>query len=131
MTIRPIRPIRPIRTDADHAEALAEIERLWGSAPGTPEGDTLDVLATLVEDDETRNFPVEAADPVDLLHFAIEDMGRSQAELADLLGSRSRASEILNRKRHLTLDQIRAVSAAWNLPIAVLAAPYRLARDVA
>ena len=119
--------IRPIRTDSDHAEALAEIERLWGSAPGTPEGDTLDVLATLVEDYETRNVPVEAADAVDLLHFAIEDMGRSQAELADLLGSRSRASEILNRKRHLTLDQIRAISAAWRLPLAVLAAPYRLA----
>ena len=118
--------IRPIRSDADHAEALAEIERLWGAPLGTPEGDKLDVLATLVEAYETAHFPVPSADPVEILHFAIEDMGRSQAELAELLGSRSRASEILNRRRYLTLDQIRLISEAWRLPISVLAVPYRL-----
>ncbi|ACL62065.1 helix-turn-helix domain-containing protein [Methylobacterium nodulans] len=123
--------IRPIRNDTDHAEALKEIERLWGAPLGTPEGDKLDVLATLVEAYENEHHPVEAADPVEILRFAIEDMGRSQAELAELLGSRSRASEILNRKRHLTLDQIRAISEAWKLPIAALAAPYRLAQDAA
>ena len=118
--------IRPIRSDADHAEALAEIERLWGASLGTPEGDKLDILATLVEAYQAAHFPVPSADPVEILHFAIEDMGRSQADLAELLGSRSRASEILNRKRHLTLDQIRLISETWKLPIATLAAPYRL-----
>ena len=123
--------IKPIRTDEDHRAALKEIERLWGAARGTPDGDKIDVLATLVEAYENEHHPVPVADPVDMLHFAIEDMGRSQAELAELLGSRARASEILNRKRHLTLAQIRLISEAWHLPIDALAAPYRLNRDAA
>ncbi|MCJ2015286.1 type II toxin-antitoxin system HigA family antitoxin [Methylobacterium sp. J-076] len=123
--------IKPIRNDEDHKAALKEIERLWGASRGTPEGDKVDVLATLVEAYENEHYPVGPADPVDMLHFAIEDMGRSQAELAQLLGSRARASEILNRKRYLTLAQIRAISEAWHLPIEVLAAPYRLDRDAA
>lgn len=123
--------IRPIRSDADHRNALQEIERLWGAPLGTPDGDRLDVLATLVEAYEEQHFPIPAADPIEILHFAITDMGRSQSELASLLGSRARASEILNRKRALSLGQIRAISAAWNLPIALLAAPYRLEDDAA
>ncbi|CAM3255471.1 MULTISPECIES: helix-turn-helix domain-containing protein [Methylobacterium] len=123
--------IRPIRSEADHRDALQEIERLWGSPRGTPAGDKLDVLATLVEDYEERTFPIAAADPVEILHAAITDMGRSEAELARLLGSRARASEILSRKRHLNLAQIRAISEAWHLPIALLAAPYRLEHDAA
>ncbi|MCJ2142422.1 type II toxin-antitoxin system HigA family antitoxin [Methylobacterium sp. E-066] len=123
--------IRPIRSEADHRDALQEIERLWGSPRGTPAGDKLDVLATLVEDYEERTFPIAAADPVEILHAAITDMGRSQAELARLLGSRARASEILSRKRPLNLAQIRAISEAWHLPIALLAAPYRLEHDAA
>lgn len=127
----PFVEIRPIRSDADHRNALQEIERLWGAPLGTPDGDRLDVLATLVEAYEEQHFPIPAADPIEILHFAITDMGRSQSELASLLGSRARASEILNRKRALSLGQIRAISAAWNLPIALLAAPYRLEDDAA
>jgi HTH-type transcriptional regulator/antitoxin HigA len=123
--------IRPIRTDEDHQSALREIDRLWGAPRGTPEGDKIDILATLVEAYESEHHPVPDADPVDMLHFAIEDMGRSQTELAELLGSRARASEILNRKRHLTLAQIRLISEAWHLPIGTLAAPYRLDKDAA
>jgi len=123
--------IGPIRSDAAHRGALQEIERLWGAPLGTPDGDRLDVLATLVEAYEDQNFPIAAADPVETLHFAITDMGRSQSDLAHLLGSRARASEVLNRKRALSLGQIRAISAAWNLPIALLAAPYRLEDDAA
>lgn len=123
--------IRPIRTDADLTEALREIDRLWGAPAGSPEGDRLDVLATLVEAFEQAQYPVPESDPVELLHYAIDEMGRSQAELAELLGSRSRASEILNRKRPLNLEQIRRIAEAWSLPIAALAKPYRLARDAA
>jgi HTH-type transcriptional regulator/antitoxin HigA len=123
--------IRPLRSPEDHREALREIERLWGAAPGSPEGDKLDVLATLVEAYEARNCPMPAADPVDILRFAIDEMGRSQADLARVLGSRARASEILNRRRPLTLDMVRAISAEWSLPIDLLAAPYSLARDSA
>jgi HTH-type transcriptional regulator / antitoxin HigA len=123
--------IRPIRTDEDHRAALEEIDRLWGAPRGTPEGDRIDILATLVEAYENEHHPVPDADPVEILHFAIEDLGRSQAELAELLGSRARASEILNRRRHLTLAQIRLISEAWHLPIGALAAPYRLDRTAA
>jgi HTH-type transcriptional regulator / antitoxin HigA len=87
--------IHPIRNDDDHRRALREVERLWGAQEGTPEGDKLDVLTTLIEAYENRYYPVPDADPVDILHFAIDDMGRSQAELAALLGSRARASEVL------------------------------------
>lgn len=117
-----------IRTDNDLTAALKRVETLWGSPLGTPEGDELNALATLVEAYESRRFPAKPSDPIDMLHFAVEEMGRSQAELATILGSLSRASEILNRKRHLTLEQIRAISTAWNLPIALLAAPYDLER---
>lgn len=123
--------IRPIHSQSDLTDALKEIDRLWGAKLGTPEGDKLDVLATLAEAYEDEHHPIETADPVEILLFAIQDLGRSQAELATLLGSRARASEILNRKRHLSLAQIRTISAAWHLPIAILAAPYRLDRNAA
>jgi HTH-type transcriptional regulator/antitoxin HigA len=102
--------IRPIRTDKDHRAALAEIEKLWGASSRTPEGDKLDILVTLVETYEERRWPIKSRrrfDPVDLLHYAIEELGHTQAELADILGSRSRASEVLARRRPLTLEMIQ------------------------
>ena len=118
-------PIRPIRNDEDHAAAVAEIERLWGAPAGSPEGDRLEVLATLVSAYEDERWSIVPGDPVDLLHYAIEEMGHSQRELAELLGSRSRASEVLNRKRPLTLEMIRAISAAWGIPSGLLVRPVR------
>ena len=101
--------IRPIRTDSDHRAALAKIEKLWGAASGTPEGDTLDILATLVETYEERRWPLASRrrfDPIDVLRYAIEELGHTQAELAKIIGSRARASEILARRRPLTLHMI-------------------------
>ena len=125
--------IRALRTEADHRWALDEVSRYFDNEPeiGSPDGDRFEILLTLITAYENEHHPVPMADPIDILHFAIEDMGRSQAELAELLGSRARASEILNRKRHLTLAQIRLISEAWHLPIDALAAPYRLNRDAA
>ncbi len=123
--------IRPIRDEQSYRDALAMIERLWGAAIGTEDGDDLDVLITLVEAYENEHYPIPEADPVEILHYAIEDMGRSQAELAELLGSRSRASEVLNRRRALTLDMIRTISEAWRIPAEVLMKPYGLARKSA
>ncbi len=120
--------IRPIRNDDDLENAIREIEVLWGAPEGSPEGDKLDVLATLVEAYEEKHDPIPDADPIDILRFAIQDMGRSQTELGALIGSRSRASEILARKRPLTLEQVRLISEAWRLPIAALAGPCRLAK---
>src|SRR5438874_12711740 len=115
--------IRPIRTDEDHRCALAEIEKLWGAAVGTPAGDKLDVLATLVEAYEERRWPLKSRrrfDPVDVLHYAIDELGHTQAELAKILGSRSRASEILTRRRSLTLEMIQKIDANWKVPADLL-----------
>ncbi len=121
--------VRPIRSEQDYVRALAEIMAFDDEAyaPGRPESDRFDVLVTLVEAYEARVHPVPEADPVQILHFAIEDMGRSQSELADILGSKSRASEILNRRRPLTLDMIRSISRAWKIPRDALADSYELA----
>lgn len=122
--------IRPIRTPADHAAALAEIAAFDDAtyAPGTPASDRLDVLVTLVMAYEAEHAAVPDADPVSVLQFAIEDMGRSRTELAILLGSTSRASEVLNRRRPLTLDMIRTISEAWNIPRDALMDAYAIER---
>jgi len=107
--------IRPIRTDEDHRAALAEIEACWGAPEGTQQGDKLEILVALVELYEARRWPIEPGqnfDPIDVLHYAIEELGHSQGELAKLLGSRSRASEILSRRRALTVEMIHQIGEA-------------------
>src|ERR1700704_2119820 len=126
--------IRPIRTDEDHGSALAEIEKLWGAAVGTPAGDKLDILVTLVETYEERRWPLKSRrrfDPVDVLRYAIDELGHTQAELAEILGSRSRASEILARRRPLTLEMIQKINESWKIPADLLVQPYRLAATAA
>ena len=120
--------IHPIRNDEDHAAAVREIERLWGATAGTEDGDKLDILATLVEKYEESRWPnVDVSDPIDLLNYAIDELGHSQAELAELLGSRSRASEVLNRRRALTVEMIHKISEAWKIPADLLVKPSRVA----
>jgi len=119
--------IRPIRNDEDHKAAVAEIAQLWNAAPGSEEDDKLDLLVTLVDRYEAARWPTgDTMDPIELLHFAIDELGHTQPELAELLGSRSRASEILNRKRPLSIDMIRKINEAWKLPLALLIKPYAL-----
>jgi HTH-type transcriptional regulator/antitoxin HigA len=121
--------IRPIRTDRDHRAALREIEACWGAQEGSEKGDKLEVLVALVESYETRRWPIDGDrnfDPVDVLHYAIEELGHTQSELAELLGSRSRASEILSRRRALTVDMIHRISEAWKIPADLLVRPYRI-----
>lgn len=116
--------VKPIKTDADHADAVREIEMLWGAAEGTEAGDRLDVLLTLVDAYEDRRWPVESGDPVEVIRSAMSLNGRSQNELAEVLGSASRASEVLNRRRALTLPMIRALSEEWRIPAALLVQSY-------
>ncbi len=121
--------IWPIRTDEDHRAALAEIEACWGAAEGTEEADKLDVLLALVEAYEAKRWPIdfdERFDPVDVLTYAIEELGHTQAELAELLDSRSRASEILSRRRALTVEMIHKISEAWKIPADLLVRPYKV-----
>jgi HTH-type transcriptional regulator/antitoxin HigA len=126
--------IRPIRTDKDHRAALSEIERLWGAADRTPDGDKLDILVTLVESYEERRWPIKSRrrfDPVDVLPYAIDELGHTQADLGKILGSRSRASEVLGRRRPLTLEMIQKISASWKISADLLVCPYRIAARAA
>ena len=120
--------IRPIRTDEEHRAALEEIETLWGAAEGTAEGDRLEVLATLVEAYEDRRWPLDELDPVEAIEAAMAHEGLDRAALAALIGQ-SRATEILQRKRALTLPMIRKIAAAWHVPERVLVKEYRLHGD--
>jgi HTH-type transcriptional regulator / antitoxin HigA len=123
--------IRPIRTDEDHRAALAEIEACWGAPEGTEEGDKLDVLLALVDIYETKRWPIEIGenfDPIDVLRYAIDELGHSQAELAELLGSRSRASEVLARRRALTVEMIHKIAEGWKIPADLLVRPYKIER---
>jgi HTH-type transcriptional regulator/antitoxin HigA len=123
--------IRPIRTEDDHRAALAEIEACWGAAEGTEQGDKLDLLVALVERYVAKRWPIEvneSFDPIDVLRYAIEELGHTQAELSELLGSRSRASEILARRRALTVDMIHKISEAWKIPADLLVRPCRVER---
>jgi HTH-type transcriptional regulator/antitoxin HigA len=108
--------IKPVETEDEHRAALAEIDRLWGSEKGTPEGDALDVLLALVELYEDKHFPMPRVDPVAVLEAAMEQRNLTQRDLAEVLGSHSRASEILNRKRGLSVEHIRAIRRAWGIP---------------
>ena len=109
-----------IRNDDDLTAALKAIDTLWNAEPGTEAGDRLDALVTLVAAYEDRHFPIPKASPVEVLKFAMEQAGRTQADLGRLLGSRSRASEILNGHRDMTLDQIRMVAREWKVPAGAL-----------
>ena len=123
--------IRPIRTDEDHRAALAEIEACWGAAEEIEEGEKLELLVALVELYEAKRWPIdtgESFDPVDMLRYAIDELGHTQAELGELLGSRSRASEILSRRRPLTVEMIHKISEAWRIPADLLVRPHKLDR---
>ncbi len=99
--------IKPVRSEADYQAALKEIEKLIDSQPGTPEGDRMDVLVTLVEAYEAKHFPIpEPDDPVQVLEYYMESRGLSRSDLIDYLGSKERVSEVLNRKRGLSLQMI-------------------------
>ena len=112
--------IRPIRTKRDYEQVLRRIETLMGAKSGTDEGDELDVLATLVEVYERKHFPVDAADPVEAILFRMEQQGLERKDLEAFIGSRHRVSEILNRKRNLSLDMIRKLHAGLGIPLEVL-----------
>lgn len=119
--------VRPIRNDEDHEAALREIEALWGSEVGTAEGDRLDVLITLADAYEDARWPIPEGDPVDAIKDSMAMEGRTQSDLAEVLGSASRASEVLRRKRGLTLPMIWALHDQWRIPAEVLVRPYRTA----
>jgi HTH-type transcriptional regulator / antitoxin HigA len=109
--------IKPIRSEADYQAALKEIDKLIESQPGTPEGDRMDVLATLVEAYEAKHFPIpEPDDPVEVLGYYMESRGLNRSDLIPYLGSKERVSEVLNRKRGLSLEMIRRLHDGLGIP---------------
>jgi HTH-type transcriptional regulator/antitoxin HigA len=121
--------IGPIRDEASHCAALAEIERLWNAEPGTPDDDRLDVLMTLVDAYERLHWPDEDLDPVEAIKARMENSGRTRKELEAIIGSSGRISEILNRRRHLTLPMIWRLMREWHMPADLLVQPYDLAGE--
>jgi HTH-type transcriptional regulator/antitoxin HigA len=114
--------IKPIRTAADHRKALREIERLWKAAPGTPAHDRLDVLETLVEAWEEKHVPIPPPDPIEAIRFRMDQLGLRQRDLARILGSRARASEVLNGRRGLSLEMIKRLHQVLGIPGDILLA---------
>src|SRR5271170_7004290 len=102
--------VRPIRTKRDHEAALKEIERLWGTKAGTPKGDRLDVLATLIDAYEAEHYPMDPPDPIEAIKFRMEQQGLTRKDLEPLIGTRTRVAEILNRKRSLSIGMIRRLN---------------------
>jgi HTH-type transcriptional regulator / antitoxin HigA len=117
--------LKPIRTEVDYEAALAELERLWGARSGTPRGDRLDVLATLIDAYETKHFPMDPPDPIDAIQFRMEQQGLTRKDLEPLIGHRGRVAEIMNRKRSLSIDMIRQLHEKLGISADVLIRPTR------
>lgn len=116
--------IRPIRTPEDYEAALSEVEALFSAKPGTPEGDRLYVLTTLIEVYEAETEPIDVPDPIEMLLYVMESRGLSRRDLETYIGSRARVSEVLNRRRPLTLEMIRKLHQGLGIPAEVLIQPY-------
>ena len=112
--------VKPIKTEHDYYETLQRIEKLWGAKIDSKEGDGFDLLCTLVESYELRHYPIAPPDPVDAIKFRMEQMGISKSDLAKYLGSPSQVSEVLNRKRQLTLKMVKSLYKELKIPAEVL-----------
>ncbi len=118
--------IKPIKTEKEYKAALKDIERIFDTDPNTPEGDRLDVLVTLVEVYEDEYYPIPLPDPIEALHYFMESRGLTRADIEPYIGSRARVSEILNRKRPLTLPMIQRLHTELGIPAEVLVKPYKV-----
>jgi len=116
--------IRPIKTEKDYDQALDRLEVIFDATSGTPEGDELEVLGILIDQYENDHFPMGLPDPIEAIKFRMEQMGYTQSDLAKIVGLRSRASEILSKKRKLTLEMIRRLHERLNIPTDVLIQTY-------
>jgi len=116
--------IKPIKTKKDYAQAMDRLELIFDAKKGTPEGDELEVLGILIDKYENEHFPIGLPDPIEAIKFRMEQLGYTQTDLAKVVGLKSRASEILNRKRKLSLDMIRELHQKLNIPTDVLIQSY-------
>lgn len=117
--------LKPIRSEADYEEALAEVERLWGAKSGTPEGDRLDVLATLIDAYEAKHHPMDPPDPIEAIRFRMEQQGLTRKDLEPMIGPRNRVADVLNRRRSLSIEMIRQLHEGLGISAEVLIRPSR------
>ena len=119
--------IHPIRNERDHARALKRVEKLWGARPGTRAAEELEVLATLIDSYEAKHHPIDPPDPIDAILFRMEQMGLTRADLVPIIGSRARVSEVLNRRRDLTIAMIARLREKLGIPADTLIGRQRAA----
>ncbi len=116
--------IKPIKTEQDYQEALDRLEVIFDAKKGSPEGDELEILGLLIEKYESVHFPIDLPDPIEAIKFRMEQMGYTQSDLVKIIGLKGRVSEILNKKRKLTLEMIRKIHLALNIPTEILVQAY-------
>lgn len=116
--------LKPIKTENDYNLALERLEEIFDARKGTKEGDELEILGILIEKYENENFPIEMPDPIEAIKFRMEQLGYTQNDLANVIGLKSRASEILNKKRKLSIEMIRKLSSILHIPSEVLIQAY-------
>ena len=116
--------LRPIKTKKDYQNALVRLEKVFDAKPGSVEGDELEILGILIDTYENTHFPIDFPDPIEAIKFRMEQLGYNQSDLANIVGLKSRASEILNKKRKLTLEMIRNLHDTLNIPTDVLIQSY-------
>jgi HTH-type transcriptional regulator/antitoxin HigA len=117
--------VKPIRTKRDYEAALKQVERLWGAKGGTLDGDRLDVLATLIDAYETEHYPMDPPDPIEAIKFRMEQQGLTRRDLEEIIGTRTRIAEVLNRKRGLSIAMIRRLHEHLGISADVLIRPSR------
>lgn len=116
--------LKPIKTKKDYEQALARLEIIFDAKKGTKEGDELEILGILIDQYENEHFPIDLPDPIEAIKFRMEQLGYNQTDLSEIIGLKSRASEILNKKRKLSLDMIRKLHEKLNIPTDVLIQAY-------
>ncbi|MHB1131516.1 MAG: helix-turn-helix domain-containing protein [Chloroflexota bacterium] len=122
---------KPIKTDSDYRDALAEVERLYDAAPDTSEGDRLEVLVTLIQVYEAKHYQIPLPDPIAAIEYHMESRGLTRRDLEPYIGSRGRVSEVLHRRRPLTVEMIRRLHSGLGIPAEVLIQPYELRNKAA
>lgn len=120
--------LKPIKTQEDYHHALKRMGEIFDAAAGTPEGDEADLLVILIDEYEKKHYPIEAPDPIEAIKIRMQDMKLKQSDLAQAMGGKSRVSEILNRRRRLTLEMVRNLSSMLSIPAEVLIQDYSLSR---
>lgn len=121
--------LKPIKTDQDYEQALARLDQIFDMPANTPEGDEAEIIVMLIENYENQHYPIEAPDPIEAIKIRMEEMDLKQRDLIGILGGKSRVSEVLNRKRKLTVDMIRNLTAKLHLSAGILIKDYQLTKQ--